>query len=86
MEKNNFYLDTENDSFLFSNFSEVVKSLEKIFSQNGPVYFSVYDNDFNIIADFQPENDKCIQCRENADYFKPEFFDIENLNEYIRPE
>ena len=86
MKKNNFYLDTENDSFLFSDFSEVVKILEKIFSENGPVYFSVYDNDFNVIADFTPGTDKCIQCRGNADFFEPEFFEIENLNEYIRSE
>ena len=75
-----FYIDTENDSIVLYSLTEVYDYLKEIFS-GGLVWFSLYDEDYNIIADFQPEKDRCFQFREDADYFQPDYYELENVLE-----
>lgn len=75
-----FYIDTENDSIVLYSLTEIYDYLKEIFS-SGPVWFSLYDEDYNIIVDYNPETDKCFQFRENADYFRPDYYELEKALE-----
>ena len=73
-----FYVDLSDNEKECYGIEDVYIHLEIAFAA-GPVWFSVCDEDGNTIADYDPDTDRCIQYRENADYFTPDFFELDDL-------
>lgn len=73
-----FHVDLSDTGEGFYGIEDVYSYLENAFAV-GPVWFSVYDEDGNTIADYDPDTDKCVQYRENAKYFMPDFFELDEL-------